>query len=356
MHSSLTKEYKFKRLLLISMVIVLCICFLISLSLGSMKIPTSDVFSILNPFSTQTSEANFSLIIEKIRLPRALLALLIGACLASCGAITQGLFRNPLADPSLIGVSAGASIGATVIIVLGTQWLNLDNFQQNGLGISIVSVGAFITALITVILVYRLSSNSNGTSVATMLLAGIAITALAGGFTSLLEYFSNNNALRRISLWQMGGLDVANYTHVILMSIVIIILYLFFRQQSTALNALLLGESEARHLGIAVQKTKLKLVILVAAGVGISVSIAGGISFIGLIVPHIMRLIIGSDHRFLIPASFIAGALLLLIADTLARTIISPAEIPVGIITALIGAPFFISLLKNRHQYGMQEA
>ena len=321
-----------------------------------MQIPTADIFTIINPFSNQTSESSFTLIIEKIRLPRALLALLVGACLASCGAITQGLFRNPLADPSLIGVSAGASIGATIIIVLGTQWLNLSDFQQNGLGLSIVSIGAFISALITVLLIYRLSTNANGTSVATMLLAGIAITALAGGFTSLLEYFSDNNALRRISLWQMGGLDAANYTHVTLMSVVVVILLVFFKQQSTALNALLLGESEARHLGIAVQRTKLELVILVAAGVGISVSIVGGIGFIGLVVPHIMRLIIGPDHRFLIPASFIAGAILLLIADTLARTIISPAEIPVGIITALIGAPFFISLLKNRHRYGMQEA
>ena len=356
MHSTLKNQHKFKKSLLLSMIILLCVCFFISLSLGSMKIPTADIFTILNPFSNQTAESNFALIIEKIRLPRALLALLIGACLASCGAITQGLFRNPLADPSLIGVSAGASIGATIIIVLGSQWLNLSDFQQNGLGLSMVSIGAFVTSLITVLLIYRLSTNANGTSVATMLLAGIAITALAGGFTSLLEYFSDNTALRRISLWQMGGLDVANYTHVILMSMVVVVLLFFFKQQSTALNALLLGESEARHLGIAVQKTKLKLVILVAAGVGTSVSIAGAIGFIGLIVPHIMRLIIGPDHRFLIPASFIAGAVLLLIADTLARTIISPAEIPVGIITALIGAPFFISLLKNRHRYGMQEA
>lgn len=320
-----------------------------------MNIPAGDILSILNPFSNSSVQSNFELIIERIRLPRALLALLIGATLASCGTITQGLFRNPLADPSLIGVSAGASIGATLVIVLGAQLFGLNEVSSSSLGISMVSIGAFITGLLTVIVVYKLSTNANGTSVATMLLAGIAITALAGGFTSLLEYISDSIALRRVSLWQMGGLDSANYTQVILMAAVLLILSWSFNRQSTALNALLLGESEARHLGISVQKTKLKLVVLVAAGVGVSVSIAGSIGFIGLIVPHIMRLIIGPNHRFLIPATLIAGAILLLLADTLARTIISPAELPVGIVTALIGAPFFISLLKNRHQYGMQE-
>lgn len=353
MPSNLRNNHQHKKALLLGLGILLCLCFLFSLSIGSMKIPVIEVFSTINPFTTNTGQAD--LIIEKIRLPRTLLALLIGATLASCGTITQGLFRNPLADPSLIGVSAGASIGATLMIVLGTQWFVWGDISQTNIGISIVSVGAFISSLITVILVYRLSTSSNGTSVATMLLAGIAITALAGGFTSLLEYISDSNALRRISLWQMGGLDGANYSQVILMSCVLLALLILFNKQSAALNALLLGESEARHLGIAVQKTKITLIILVAAGVGVSVSIAGSIGFIGLVVPHIMRLTIGPNHRFLIPATFIAGAILLLLADTLARTIISPTELPVGIVTALIGAPFFISLLKSRRQYnGMQ--
>lgn len=344
-----------KSFLLIGMAILLCVSFILALSLGSVDVPTSTLLNILNPFSSNEVEGNLAIIIEKIRLPRTLLALLVGATLASCGTVTQGLFRNPLADPSLIGVSAGASIGATIMIVLGANWLGFNGISSSSLGVSLVSLGAFFSALISVLLVYRLSTSASGTSVATMLLAGIAITALAGGFTSLLEYTSDNDALRRISLWRMGGLDGANYPQVVLMSVVILVLGVFFKRQSTALNALLLGESEARHLGIKVQRTKLSLIVLVAAGVGVSVSLTGSIGFIGLIVPHMMRLIIGPNHRHLIPATLMAGAILLLWADTLARTIISPAELPVGIVTALIGAPFFISLLRSRHKYGMQE-
>jgi iron complex transport system permease protein len=345
---------KQKMFVLISMGITVVLCFLLAIQLGSVDISTQSLIRILNPFSDSHVESNLQLIIEKIRLPRALLALLIGATLASCGTVTQGLFRNPLADPSLIGVSAGASIGATAVIALGSHWIGND-FSHSTFGISMVSMGAFFSALITVLLVYKLSTSHRGTSVATMLLAGIAITALAGGFTSLLEYISDSEALRRISLWRMGGLDGANYLQVLLMASVVLTLTVLFNRYSAQLNALLLGESEARHLGISVQKTKLSLIVLVAAGVGFSVSIAGGIGFIGLIVPHIMRLIIGPDHRFLIPATLMAGAILLLLADTVSRTIIAPAELPVGIITALIGAPFFISLLQKRHQYGMQE-
>ena len=344
-----------KMLLLFGMAALMFACFIVSLSLGSANVPAIAIINTLNPFSSGPVENNLQLIIEKIRLPRTLLALLIGATLASCGTVTQGLFRNPLADPSLIGVSAGASIGATVVIFLGTSWLGFTELNNSSFGIPLVSFGAFLSALITVLLVYKLSTNANGTSVATMLLAGIAMTALAGGFTSLLEYVSDSDALRRISLWRMGGLDGANYPQVFLMTMVTIILSVCFKRQSTALNALLLGESEARHLGINVQKTKINLIVLVAAGVGISVSIAGAIGFIGLIVPHMMRLILGPNHRHLIPATLMAGAILLLLADTLARTIISPSELPVGIVTALIGAPFFISLLKSRYKYGMQE-
>ncbi len=348
-------QHRQKMLLLFGMAVLLFICCIVSLSLGSANIPIKTIITSLNPFSSGHSESNLQLIIEKIRLPRVLLALLIGATLASCGTVTQGLFRNPLADPSLIGVSAGASIGATIMIFLGTSWLGFTELSSSSIGISLVSIGAFLSALITVLLVYQLSTSANGTSVATMLLAGIAITALAGGFTSLLEYLSDSDALRRISLWRMGGLDGANYSQVTLMTFIVFALCILFKRQSTALNALLLGESEARHLGIHIQKTKLRLIILVAAGVGLSVAIAGGIGFIGLIVPHMMRLIIGPNHRYLIPATLMAGAILLLLADTLARTIISPSELPVGVVTALIGAPFFISLLKSRYKYGMQE-
>ena len=343
-----------KNSFLVGIAFLLLLSFFASLTIGSIDFDIDILINVLNPFSVSAFQSNETIIIEKIRLPRVLLALLIGATLASCGTVTQGLFRNPLADPSLIGVSAGASIGATIMIAVASHWFG-NRFSYDAFGVSMTSASAFLFALITVLLVYRLSTNQRGTSVATMLLAGIAITALAGGFTSLLEYISDSQSLRRISLWGMGGLDGANYIQVAIMTLILSIIAIFFFRNHAELNALLLGESEARHLGVQVQKTKLTLIILVAAGVGTSVSLAGGIGFIGLIVPHIMRLIIGPNHRHLIPATLIAGAILLLIADTLSRTIISPAELPVGIITALIGAPFFISLLRKRHQYGMQE-
>jgi iron complex transport system permease protein len=203
-------------------------------------------------------------------------------------------------------------------------------------------------------LVYRLATGVTGTSVATMLLAGIAITALAGAVSSLLEFFSDNEMLRRISLWRMGGLDGASWHRVAIASVAIGILLALLPRYSIALNALLLGESEARHLGLNVQSLKRELIVLVAFGVGTAVALAGTIAFVGLVVPHIMRMLIGPDHRSLIPASALAGAVLLLVADAFARTIVAPTELPIGVVTAVLGTPFFISLLRQRHEYGMR--
>ena len=187
-----------------------------------------------------------------------------------------------------------------------------------------------------------------------MLLAGIAVTAIAGGITSITEFFADSEVLRRISLWRMGGLDGANIQRLTVGALTLLVVGICLPRYSTTLNALLLGESEARHLGISVQKAKREIVLLVAVGVAISVSLAGGIAFVGLVVPHIIRLLIGPDHRWLLPMSAIGGAVLLLLSDTLARSIIPPIELPVGLVTALLGAPFFISLLRHRHDYGMR--
>lgn len=260
----------------------------------------------------------------------------------------QGLFRNPLADPSLIGVTAGASLGASLLIVLSGSLL------QGFVGLTLVSVGAFVGGVIAVLLVYRLANSESGTSVATMLLAGIAITALAGAVGSLLEFFTDNERLRQISLWKMGGLDGANLPRLLLASLVGGAVLLALPRYAPALNTLLLGESEARHLGIDVDRTKLALIAWVAVGVGTSVALVGTIAFVGLVVPHVVRLWIGPNHRYLLPAAALAGAILLVVADTLSRVVLAPTELPVGIITALIGVPFFISLLRQRHQYGMQ--
>jgi iron complex transport system permease protein len=289
-----------------------------------------------------------SVIIGKIRLPRVILAAVVGAVLAMSGAAMQGLFRNPLADPSLIGVTAGSSLGASIAIVASGSMLN------GLLGISLVSLGAFVGGLLAVVVVFRLATSAGGTSVATMLLAGIAITALAGAITNVLEFYADNAMLRRISLWRMGGLDGANYQRVLLACGIGTLVLVSLPRYAGALNALLLGESEARYLGVDLNRVKAALTIIVAVGVGASVALAGTIAFVGLVVPHIMRMLIGPDHRTLLPSSALAGALLLVVADTVARVALAPTELPVGVVTALIGVPFFISLLRQRGQYGMQ--
>lgn len=287
------------------------------------------------------------LILFSIRLPRVLLAGLVGICLAVCGTAMQGLFRNPLADPSLIGVSSGASAGASLMIVMGGGAI-LQGSQFAGL--SVVALGAFAGGFLAVILVYRLATSSTGTSVATMLLAGIAISALAGALNSLLSFVADDEMLRRISLWQMGSLDAANWPRVWIATGAVAIVMVLLPREGAALNAFLLGESEARHLGIAVDVVKRRLILMTAMAIGVSVAVAGTISFVGLIVPHMVRLLIGPDHRYLIPASALAGAMLLILADAVARVVVAPAELPAGILTALLGAPFFFSLLAQKRR------
>jgi len=316
---------------------------LVSITVGTVDISLLDGLAELTGGSINSQTHT---ILIDIRLPRILLAIAVGAVLASTGAVMQGLFRNPLADPSLIGVSSGASVGASLMIVTA------GGFIKSGalLGLSLVAVGAFVGGFAATLLVYRLATSGIGTSVTTMLLAGIAIGALAGALNSLLSYFSDNDMLRQISLWQMGNLSGASWTKVIVMGAVALLLMGLFPRESKALNALLLGESEARHLGIDVQRVKRRLIVLTALGVGVSVALAGLVGFVGLIMPHIVRLAIGPDHRWLVPASALAGATLLLIADSLARIVVIPAELPTGILTALLGAPFFVALLLQQRR------
>ena len=320
--------------------------FLLSLALGPVYLPVVDIVrSLVDPSHSHPPQTQA--IIAYIRLPRALLAAMIGALLGISGAAMQGLFRNPLADPSLIGVTAGASLGASAMIVLGS-----DTVAGLG-GLSLLSLGAFVGGMSAVLLVYYLANHSaGGLSVTTMLLAGIGMTALAGSITSIMELIADSGMLRRISLWRMGGLDSATYLRVAMITAVGGVVLVLLPRYSDALNALLLGESEARHLGIDLAQVKYALILLVATAVGLSVAMAGSIAFIGLVTPHIMRLLIGPDHRYLLPSSALAGAILLLLADTVARTIIAPVELPTGIVTAIIGAPFFLSLLR-RYRHGI---
>tara|TARA_B110000240_G_scaffold176585_1_gene204596 strand:- start:1973 stop:3022 length:1050 start_codon:yes stop_codon:yes gene_type:complete len=324
-----------------------------ALGTGTVNISIADIWQATRGlFSNDSSSSSFSsssqihTILFDIRLPRILLALCLGVILAISGAVMQGLFRNPLADPSLIGVSGGASVGASIVIVMAGEWIQ----SGSALGLSAVAVGAFVGGFIATILVYRLATSEVGTSVTTMLLAGIAIGAIAGALNSLLSYFADNDMLRQISLWQMGNLSTANWSRVAMVAAVAALLGGLFPWDSRALNALLLGESEARHLGIDVQRVKRRLIVLTALGIGTCVAMAGMIGFVGLIVPHAIRLLIGPDHRWLLPGSALAGGLLLIIADSLARVVVAPTELPTGILTALLGAPFFVALLIQRRR------
>ena len=334
---------------------------LLGLSVGPVSINAQQLLHLLPSLLTDAaiddpSLAGLQIIITDIRLPRTLLAWLVGAGLAISGAAMQGLFRNPLADPSIIGVTSGASLGASIAVVVIAN--GIGGVEHWG-GLSILVMGAFIGGLLAVLIVYRLSTaasdslSSNSTSVATMLLVGIAITALAGAGNSLLAYIADNDTMRSMSLWSMGGLDAASELRVKLAGSIIVPAIFLLMCFSRQLDAMLLGESEARHLGVDVQRVKWALIVIVAIAVASSVALAGVIGFVGLVVPHMLRMLIGPSHRRLLPYSALAGGLMLVAADIVARVIVSPAEMPVGVITAILGAPLFIILLRQRRDYGM---
>ncbi|BDU36596.1 FecCD family ABC transporter permease [Vibrio nigripulchritudo] len=312
-----------------------------SIAVGPINITIADSFKSLFP-SAFTLPDHIKIVINEIRLPRTLMCIIIGAILALCGAVMQGLFRNPLAEPGIIGVSAGAMLGAAIAMVLFASWL-----EEAATIISLfaVPIFAFIGGLIATMIVYRLGTSKFGTSVTIMLLAGIAISALSGAGIGYLNFAADDQALRDLSLWSMGSLAGATWSGIGLGSITLLLLYITFRREAMPLNAMLLGESEAAHMGVNVQSFKRRLIVLSAIGVGVAVSLTGVIGFIGLIVPHLIRMLVGPDHRGLLPLSALFGALILTGSDMIARVAVAPAELPVGIVTALIGTPFFLLIL-----------
>ncbi|UTH38770.1 iron chelate uptake ABC transporter family permease subunit [Pseudomonas sp. KHPS1] len=318
----------------------------LSLALGPVSLPLGDTLRaalrLLGlPVAADAAVQQAELILSQIRMPRALLGLMVGTVLALCGVAMQGLFRNPLADPGLVGVSSGAALGAAVAIVGGAAFGGLPEAFAPYL----LSACAFVGGLLVTALVYRLGRRDGQTHVATMLLAGIALTALAGAAIGLFTYLADDATLRTLTFWNLGSLNGASYARLWPLLLATLAVALWLPRRARALNALLLGESEARHLGFDVERLKRELVLCTALGVGAAVAAAGLIGFIGLVVPHLMRLLVGPDHRLLLPASALAGASLLLLADLAARLALAPAELPIGIVTALIGAPFFLYLL-----------
>lgn len=336
---------KRKKTFLIILVVGLILTVFLSTAIGPANIPLSEVGNAflskipgLNSFAGPVSPA-YETIIFQIRLPRILLGLLVGVGLAVTGVALQALFKNPMADPYIVGVSSGAALGATIAII--------GQFGSGWIGVSFMVFMAFLGALLAVYIVYNISKVRGKVPVETLLLAGVAVGALLSAITAFLMVQSGES-IQKIYFWLLGGLSAKGWVHVGIalpcVIIGVIVLYLFARE----LNVMLAGEEPARHLGVEVETMK-KIILAASTFVAAAVvSVSGIIGFVGLITPHMMRILVGPDHRVLIPACILAGGILLVSSDTAARMVVSPGELPVGVITALFGAPFFIYLLRKR--------
>ncbi|MFB8353414.1 FecCD family ABC transporter permease [Streptomyces niveus] len=327
-------------LLTVALLGVLLLLCLISAGLGAYDIPLGDVLSSVRHrigLGGAALERVPESVLWNVRLPRVVLALLVGASLGCAGALMQGVFGNPLAEPGVIGISAGAAVGAVASIALGLSFL----------GNWTVTVCAFVSGLLTVLLVYAMSRSGGRTEVVTLILTGIAVNAFAGALIGLSIFFADNAQITQITFWQLGSLAQATWPKVLavlpcaLLGLVVAPFY------ARKLDLLALGERPAGHLGVDVERLRVVLVVVVALLTAAAVAVAGIITFVGLLVPHLLRMANGPGHRFLVPGSALAGALVLVAGDLAARTVAAPAELPLGVLTALFGSPFFFWLLRR---------
>lgn len=322
---------------------LLAVVFLISLTslfLGSSRI---DAFSVLQWLTSGRNETGFGLsstdktILFSIRLPRIIFAGIVGGALAAAGVVFQGLLRNPLADPYILGISGGAAAGALGALLLGIGFLPLG-----------ISGSAFLGALFTIVLVYGIARTKKELHSTTLLLAGVIVNAFFSAVIMFLIAAASDKSLHNAMFWLMGDLSLAEWREIILAGIFLIfgssVIFIYARH----LNLIAISEETAMQLGVNVEQTKIILLLSASLITGAAVSVSGIIGFVGLIVPHMMRMLLGSDHRLLLPSSVLFGSSFLIAADTFARTIIAPAELPVGVITALCGAPYFIYLLRRK--------
>jgi len=335
----------FARRIILVLAVVLLLTAVLSLASGATGTSARSVVWALLSGQDDLISAVERVVIFDIRLPRTLLGMMIGASLAVSGATMQGLFRNPLADPGIVGVSAGAGLGAVTFIVLGGSVLAPVAAL---FGIYHVPFAAFLGGLAFTFALYRISTSNGRTSVATMLLAGIALGAMAGAFTGLLIFWADDEQLRDLTFWGLGSVAGATWLKVLAVAPIILPILVFAPFMARGLNAMTLGEATAQHLGIHVQIFKRVAIVMVAAATGAAVAVSGGIGFVGIVVPHLLRLWIGPDHRYLLPACALLGAIMLLFADAIARQIVAPAELPIGIVTATVGAPFFLWILLRK--------
>jgi iron complex transport system permease protein len=338
------------RTIYLSLCILLILLIMISAGVGAVHLSIGEIFDLLSDAVGIKPGAQINPIHQglffQIRLPRTFLCFIVGAALSVSGALMQSLFRNPIVEPGLVGTSAGAALGASFVFVFG----KIEIFSQLAfLGDLLMPAAAFTGGLLATGIVYRFSSTYGKVNVATMILAGIAVNAMAAGGTGFLAYIARDPQARSITFWNLGTFSGADWKSVMIIAIVTVICILTVLRFAKQLNALQLGETEANYLGINIERMKIQLILINTLMVSVATSMVGVISFVGLTVPHLLRILKGSDNRYLIIGSALLGAIVMITADMLCRVIIAPAEMPIGIITAFIGAPVFLwLLLKNR--------
>ncbi len=336
------RNNKFFFPVLVALLIVTLLC---AIAFGAVSIVPSDMFSALKHFFQGKGPANiYEGVFLQLRLPRVFLCAITGAILASSGVLMQGLFRNPIVEPGLVGTSAGAAFGSSVVFVLA---VNMSKGIKELAGPLLVPLFAFAGGLLATFAVYTLAKTQKKVAITSLLLIGIAINAVGLSGTGFMSYIARDPQARSITFWNLGTFSGAAWNQVFITGTVAAIIFFIVLRYAKQLNTLILGEEEASYLGVDPEKLKRRIMVLNTAMVAVATSFVGVISFMGLIVPHVIRLLIGSDNRKLLPASMLLGATLMSLADMGARLLLAPAEIPVGIITSLVGAPVFIILLKK---------
>ena len=328
--------------MLAAFLIAVLICAIV---FGAVPIQLGDMFSAIQHLAQGKGPSNiYEGVFIQLRLPRVLLCAITGAILAVSGVLMQGLFRNPIVEPGLVGTSAGAAFGASIVFVLAAKF---SPEFKSFMGPLLLPLAAFAGALLATYMVYSLARNAKRISIMSLLLIGIAINAICLSGTGFMSYIARDPQARSITFWNLGTFSGASWQQVIIVGSVATVIFILSLRYSKQLNALLLGEEEATYLGVDPDKLKRRIMLLNTAMVSVATAFVGVISFMGLIVPHVLRLLIGSDNKRLLPASMLLGAALLTLADMCARLLLAPAELPIGIITSLVGAPIFIILLKK---------
>ena len=321
----------------IFLVALLTVTTLLSLATGAFRISLSDLFGIIGDGpSRDSSEVVAHNVFWQVRLPRIVLAIIVGASLAVAGVIMQGIFRNPLAEPATVGVSAGAAVGAVIAIIVGLNQLPLG-----------VQLAAFLGGTLSTALVYVLSRSDGKTEVVTLILTGIAINAFAGAVIGFAVFVADDDEIRSVTFWSLGTLGLATWKAVGLVIPLALLGMAMSAKFARVLDTLALGDRPATHLGVRVEPVRLQAIAVVGLLASSAVAATGMIAFVGLLVPHIMRIVLGPRHRHLLWTAALLGASVTLLADLAARSLLSPAELPLGVVTALIGAPFFLLLLRS---------